>query len=88
MMISQLNDEKTYKKLNSNPNYTIMQRKLKVLITRYKPLLADSEYKYLNQFFLKQLPFMAILKYKNRKFCRMPSKNKIKNLSPFQNLKT
>ena len=57
MMISQLNDEKTYKKLNSNPNYTIMQKKLKVLITRYKPLLADSEYKYLNQFFFETIAF-------------------------------
>ena len=44
MILSQLNDEKTYKKLNSNPDQTMME-KIKALITKYKP---DSEYKYLS----------------------------------------
>ena len=47
MILSQLNDEKTYKKLNSNPDQAIM-KKIKALITKYKPLLTDSEYKYLS----------------------------------------
>ena len=46
MVLSQLNDEKTYKKLNSNPDQAIMKKK-KALITKSKPLLTDSEYKYL-----------------------------------------
>ena len=46
MIFSQLNDEKTYKKLNSNPEQTIM-KKIKALITKYKLLLTNSEYKYL-----------------------------------------
>ena len=47
MILSQLNDEKTYQKLNSNPDQAIM-KKIKALITKYKPLFADSEYKYLS----------------------------------------
>ena len=47
MILSQLNHEKTYKKLNSNPDQAIM-KKVKALITKYKPLLTDSEYKYLS----------------------------------------
>ena len=47
MILSQLNDEKTYKKLSSNPDQAIM-KKIKALITKYKPLLTDSEYKYLS----------------------------------------
>ena len=47
MILSQLNDEKTYKKLNSNPDQAVM-KKIKALITKYKPLLTDSEYKYLS----------------------------------------
>ena len=43
MILSQLNDEKTYKKLNSNPDQATM-KKIKVLIAKYKPLLTDSEY--------------------------------------------
>ena len=46
MILSQLNDEKIYKKLNSNPDQAIMKKK--ALITKYKPLLTDSKYKYLN----------------------------------------
>ena len=48
MILSQLNDEKTFKKSNSNPDTTII-KKIKALITRYKPSLIDSEYKYLSQ---------------------------------------
>ena len=44
MILPQLNDEKTYKKINSNPDQIIM-KKIKALITKYKPLLTDSEYK-------------------------------------------
>ena len=47
MILSKLNNEKTYKNLNSNPDQAIM-KKIKALITRYKPLLTDSEYKYLS----------------------------------------
>ena len=47
MALAQLNDEKTYKKLNLNPDQAIM-KKIKALITKYKPLLTDSEYKYLS----------------------------------------
>ena len=47
MILSQFNDEKTYKKLNSYPDHAIM-KKIKALITKYKPLLTDSEYKYLS----------------------------------------
>ena len=46
MILSQLNDEKTYKKLNSNPDQAIM-KKVKPFITKYKLLRTDSEYKYL-----------------------------------------
>ena len=38
MILSQLNDEKTYKKLNSNPNLAIM-KKIKALITTQSWLL-------------------------------------------------
>ena len=47
MILSQLNDEKTYKKLNSNSDQAIM-KKIKALIAKYKPLLTDSKYKYLS----------------------------------------
>ena len=40
MILSQLDDEKTCKKLNSNPDQAIM-KKIKALITKYKPLLTD-----------------------------------------------
>ena len=45
MILSQFNDDKTYKKLNSNPDQAIM-KKIKALITKYKPLplLTNSEY--------------------------------------------
>ena len=46
MILSQLSDEKTYKKLNSNPDQAIMKKKAS--IRKYKPLLTDSEYKYLS----------------------------------------
>ena len=39
MILSQLNDEKTYKKLNSNPNLAIM-KKIKALITAQSWLLS------------------------------------------------
>ena len=46
MILSQLNDEKICKKINSNPEHVIMKnKKKKALITRYKPSLTDSEYK-------------------------------------------
>ena len=47
MLLSQLNNEKAYNKLNSNPDQAIM-KKIKALITKYKLLLTDSEYKYLS----------------------------------------
>ena len=87
MILSQLNDEKTYKKLNSNPDHAIMKQ-IKALITSYKPSLADSEYKYLVIITLKKVTFMAVIKYTNRKFYIKQLKNKIKNLLPFQNQKT
>ena len=47
--------------INSNPDEVIM-KKIKALITKYKSLLTESEYKYLSHNYLKQLTFMA-LKY-------------------------
>ena len=44
MILSQLNDEKTYKKLNSNSDHVIIQ---KALIRRYKSSLTESECTYL-----------------------------------------
>ena len=41
MILLQFNDEKTYKKLNSNPDHAIME-KIKVLITRHKSSHTDS----------------------------------------------
>ena len=38
MILSQLNDEKTYKKFNSNPDQVIL-KKIKALITKYKPFI-------------------------------------------------
>ena len=46
MILSQINDEKTFKKWYSSPNQAITQE-TKAIITRYKLLLADSKYKYL-----------------------------------------
>ena len=40
MALSQLKNERTYKKLNSNPEQAIMTN-IKALITKYKPLLTD-----------------------------------------------
>ena len=40
LILSQLNDEKTFKKLNSNPDQAIMKR-IKGLIRKHKPLLTD-----------------------------------------------
>ena len=40
MILLQLNDQNTYKKLNSNPDQAIM-KKIKALITKYKSLLTD-----------------------------------------------
>ena len=62
-------------------------KKIKALKTKYKPLLTDSEYKYLSMIISKQVTLTA-LKYKNWKFYMKQSKNKIKNLLPFQNAKT
>ena len=56
MTLSQLNDEKTYTKLNSNPYQAIM-KKIKALITKYKPLLTDSEYKYLSHSYFETSNF-------------------------------
>ena len=56
MILSQLSDEKTYKKLNSNPGQAIM-KKIKALITKYKPLLTDSEYKYLSHNYFETSSF-------------------------------
>ena len=67
MILSQLNDEKTYKKLNSNPDQAIM-KKIKALITKYKPLLTDSEYKYLSHNYFETSNFYSRPKYTNQKF--------------------
>ena len=40
MILSQLNNERTYKKLNSNPDQAIMKKR-KALISKYKPLPTD-----------------------------------------------
>ena len=61
MILSQLNDEKTYKKLNSNPSQAIM-KKIKALITKYKPLLTDSEYKYLSRNYFETNSFYGRFK--------------------------
>ena len=87
MIISKINDEKTDKKLNSNPDQAIM-KKLKALITKYNSLLTDSEYNTSVIIILRKVTFMAALKYTNRKFYMKQSENKIKNLLPFQNRKT
>ena len=48
MILSQLNDKNSYKTSNLlHPDQAIM-KKIKPLITKCKPLLADSEYKYLS----------------------------------------
>ena len=67
MILSQLNREKTCKKLNLNPDHAIMNQ-IKALTIRYKPLLTDSGYKYLSHNYLKEVTFTAVLKYTNRKF--------------------
>ena len=63
MILSQLNDEKTYKKLNSNPDQAIM---IKALITKYKPLFADSEYKYLSHNYFETSNFYGCPKSDQR----------------------
>ena len=47
MILSQLNDKNNYKTSNLHPDKAIM-KKIKALITKCKPLLTDSEYKYLS----------------------------------------
>ena len=44
MVLSQVNDEKIYKKLNSNPDQAVMpkKKKIKALITKYKPIVTDT----------------------------------------------
>ena len=56
MRLSQLNDEKSYKKLNSNPEQTIM-KKIKALITNYKLLYTDSECTYLSHNYFEKSNF-------------------------------
>ena len=56
MILSKINDEKTDKKLNSNPDQTIM-KKLKALITKYNSLLTDSEYKYFSHNYFEKSNF-------------------------------
>ena len=58
MILLQVNDEKTYKKINSNPDHSIM-KKNKALITRYKPSLTDSEYKYLSHNYFETSNFYS-----------------------------
>ena len=47
MILLQLNDEKTYKKIKFKSRPSNNEKK-KALIIKYKPLLTDSEYKYLS----------------------------------------
>ena len=55
MILSKINDEKTNKKLNSNPDQAM--KKLKALITKYNPLLTDSEYRYLSHNYFEKSNF-------------------------------
>ena len=56
MILSKINDEKTDKKLNSNPDQAIM-KKPKALITKYNSLLTDSEYKYFSHNYFEKSNF-------------------------------
>ena len=57
--------------------------KIKALLIKYKPLLTDSEYEYLSYNYFETSDF-----YGRPKIHKSESKNKIKNLLPFQNPKT
>ena len=79
MILSQLNDEKTYKKLNSNPDQAIM-KKIKALITKYKPLLTDSEYKYLSYNYFETTNFYGSPKIHKSEILHKAIKEKSKEL--------
>ena len=81
MILSQLNDEKTYKKLHSNPDQAIM-KKIKALKTKYKPLLTDSEYKYLCHNYFETSNFYGRPKIYKSKILHKAIKEQNKELIP------
>ena len=58
-------------------------KKTKALITKYKPLLTDSEYKYLSHNYFGTTNFYGRPKIHKSEILQKGSKNKIKNLLPF-----
>ena len=71
----------------SNPDQTIMKKK--ALITKQKPLLTDSEYKYLSYNYFEKSNFYGRIKIHKSEILHKAIKEKnLKNLLPFQNPKT
>ena len=79
MILSQLNNENTFKKWISNADHAIM-KKIKALITRHKASLTDSEYKYLSQNYFETSKFYGRPKMYKLKVLHKAIKEKNKEL--------
>ena len=87
-ILSQLNDEKAYKKLNSNPDHATMKR-INALITRYNPSPTNLEYKYLSHNYFETSNFCGRPKIRKSEILHKAIKeqNKLITISEPKDLK-
>ena len=85
LILSQINAEKTYKILNSNPDQAIM-KKIKALIIMYKPLLTDLEYKYLRHNYFETSDFYGRPKIHKSEILHKAIKEQNKELNTISEL--